>query len=57
MFVAQKVFLLCNIYFSSNEHPFLSNSGIPLLCFIQQSRTVCAILVEGVMLNNSVKLF
>ena len=25
--------------------------------FAQQSRTICAILVEGVMRNNSVKLF
>ena len=30
------------------------SSGGP---FIQQSRTVCAILVEGIMRNNSVNLF
>ena len=32
----------------------ISSSGSP---FVQQSRTICAILVEGVMRNNSVKLF
>ena len=34
---------------------FLSlSSGGP---FVQQSGTICAILVEGIMMNNSVKLF
>ena len=36
-----KVFLICS-----------SGSS-----FIKQSRTICAIMVEGIMRNNSVKLF
>ena len=32
----------------------IKSSGSP---FVQQSRTVCAILVEGIIRNNSVKLF
>ena len=32
----------------------ISSSGSP---FVQRSGTICAILVEGIMINNSVKLF
>ena len=37
----------------SGEEPFMSSGG----SFIQGSGTICAILVEDIMRNNSVKLF
>ena len=40
------------------EMPFKGNSYLELWQpFVQQSVSICAILVEGIMSNNSVKLF
>ena len=36
-----------------NDIPYLELRG----AFVQQSRSICAILVEGIMRNDSVKLF
>ena len=46
--------LFFNLEQMSFKDVFIWSSGGPI---VQQSGTICAILVEGIMRNNSVKLF
>ena len=48
-------------YYEEQLCEIILNLGFLILSsgsyFVQRSRTICAILVEGIMRNNSVKLF